>query len=194
LIYHGEHDKVLLPGVTELAFEYYTKLGADVQYFRNPSTAHPIPTDLPEEATGQQDLTKFELMARKKVPAGNRSFPYINNCGFDVAGMMLKYLLPKVTGVAVRERNLDWNSKGKLIAFNQLEFLPSSIDDNTLSKAGIANHAYLYIPNVCLKKSCHLHIVLHGSSQSAPKLGRTFPTQTGYLEYAASNDLVVLFP
>jgi hypothetical protein len=119
VIYHGEQDKVLSPGITEKAFEYYSKLGADVQYFRNPSTAHPIPTDLPEEAIGQQNLTEFERMARRKVPAGHRRFPYVSNCGFDVAGMMLKYLLPKVTGDAVHERNLDWSSKGKLLAFDQ---------------------------------------------------------------------------
>ena len=30
LIYHGEKDQVLSPGITEKAFEYYTKVGADV--------------------------------------------------------------------------------------------------------------------------------------------------------------------
>ena len=107
---------MLSPGITEKAFEYYTKVGADVRYFRNPSTAHPISTDLPLET--DQDLTKFEILARKKVPADNRRFPYISNCGFDVAGMVLKYILPKVTGQPLIERKLDWNDKGKLIEFD----------------------------------------------------------------------------
>ena len=95
LIYHGEKDKVLSPGITEKANEYYIKTGADVTYFRNPSTAHPMPTDLPES---QDEMTEIERMARRRVPADHRRFPYISNCGFDVAGMMLKYLIPKVTG------------------------------------------------------------------------------------------------
>jgi len=88
---------------------------------------------------------------------------------------------------------MDWNEKGKLMTFDQHEFLPSC-DEEALRKSGIGEHGYLYVPDVCFSKSCHLHIVLHGASQYAGKLGRTFPTQTGYLEYAASNDLVLLFP
>jgi hypothetical protein len=54
---------------------------------------------------------------------------------------------------------------------------------------------FLYTPNACKKVgTCRLQIVLHGCIQGYPKVGMDFAKKSGFLEYAASNNIVVIFP
>jgi poly(3-hydroxybutyrate) depolymerase len=56
--------------------------------------------------------------------------------------------------------------------------------------------AYLYIPKACVNSdsACALHLVLHGCAQSADTIGTAFIEQSGYLEWADANDIVLAFP
>ena len=94
-------------------------------YEVNPETTHPIPTDLPE-IEGVQ--------ARKKVAKDNIKFPYINNSGIDVAGKVLRHLYP-----SLKERDLDWKSKGSLVKFDQLEF--------SAPNSSMNDYGYIFIPS-----------------------------------------------
>lgn len=53
---------------------------------------------------------------------------------------------------------------------------------------------YLYIPNVCWSEYCSLHVHLHGCGKSAAVWMDTYNRGTGLLEYAATNNMVLLFP
>ena len=70
---------------------------------------------------------------------------------------------------------LDWEAKGTLANFQ----------DET---SGL-----LYIPDKCNKKSvnCKLHVAFNNQPGSDI---RRFATDTGYLQYAASNNIIMLFP
>ena len=53
---------------------------------------------------------------------------------------------------------------------------------------------YLYVPDNCYKDQCYIHVALHGCSQSRSFLGQEYVENTGYLEWAAQNNMIVLFP
>ena len=45
----------------------------------------------------------------------------VSNCGYDLAGDMLRFILPNIVGSEVTEvapRDEDWESKGVLKSFN----------------------------------------------------------------------------
>jgi predicted peptidase len=112
--------------------------------------------------------------------------PFMANCGIDVAGMTLKHILPKLTGNNLKQKVNDWQTYGQLKEIDQTEFKTSELLDDT---------GYLFVPNTCeKKKDCNLHVVLHGCSQGREVIGTDFVTNSGYLEWAASNDIVLLFP
>lgn len=62
--------------------------------------------------------------------------------------------------------------------------------------ANLAETGYIYVPHNCKdsKSGCRVHMSLHGCKQSSELVGTDYITRTGYLQYAASNDIVVLFP
>ena len=98
---------------------------------------------------------------------------------FDASGNMLKHILNRKELNPLDEKYLE---HGKLKKFSQKEF-----GDN----AGLSEFGYVFYPNSCLKKDCSLHVSLHGWSGGAvdwPENG------SNIIHYAASNDLVVLYP
>ena len=54
----------------------------------------------------------------------------------------------------------------------------------------------MYVPQACREHAaaCRLHVVFHGCRQGASFVGDRFVRQAGYLEWATSNQIVVLFP
>ncbi|MGK2924080.1 MAG: PHB depolymerase family esterase, partial [Lysobacterales bacterium] len=62
--------------------------------------------------------------------------------------------------------------------------------------AGLAETAYLFVPAGCSAdgEACALHLVLHGCAQSAAQVETAFIEQSGYLDWAAANDIVLAFP
>jgi len=53
---------------------------------------------------------------------------------------------------------------------------------------------FLYVPTYCETERCNLHVAFHGCRQYRKALGTTFAENSGYLEWAASNNLLILFP
>jgi len=92
------------------------------------------------------------------------------------------------------ERNLDWKSTGTLSLFDQKEFVESLYIFNT---SALDDLGYVFIPNNCQggsSPSCRVHVALHGCRQGRSYLDDTFVTDSGYLEWAGVNDIIVLFP
>lgn len=78
--------------------------------------------------------------------------------------------------------------------FDQTEFIDSSW---TPENAGLNNNGYIYTPHNCKQggpKQCKLHVSFHGCSQNIDYVGLDYVTKTGYLEWAAANDVIVLSP
>ena len=105
--------------------------------------------------------------------------PYVGDCDYDAAGELLKFLYPGLVEPTVE---ID----AELLAVT----LPGADD------ADLLETAYLYIPKACVgsDNACALHLVLHGCAQSADTIGTAFIEQSGYLEWADANDIVLAFP
>ena len=64
-----------------------------------------------------------------------------------------------------------------------------------MSKAGFEDTGFVYVPDSCSQGTeCQVHVALHGCSQSQTYLQRQFVENTGYLEWAGTNDIIVMFP
>jgi len=86
---------------------------------------------------------------------------------------------------------MDWKSLGTFEEFDQTEFTTD------FENSGLGPIGFIYTPNNCLSgnsPNCKLHLAFHGCSQSREYINTDYAQNTGYLEWAAANDLIILFP
>ena len=108
--------------------------------------------------------------------------PYINNCGFDLAGEMLKYLHSPLNA-----RN-NGTLTGTFTEFDQTPFV---------SGHGMATTGWVYVPQGCAAggaTACRVHVALHGCKQNVATVGDVFVRNTGYNRWADTNNMIVLYP
>ena len=106
--------------------------------------------------------------------------PYINNCGFDLAGEMLKYLHGTLNA-----RN-NGALGGTFTEFDQGAFV---------SGHGMAATGWVYVPQSCAAgTTCRVHVALHGCKQNYATVGDKFVRNTGYNRWADTNNMIVLYP
>ena len=108
--------------------------------------------------------------------------PYIVDCDRDEAGNILEFLIgdlnPKATELT-----------GQIIEFSQKEFSPKP------EAISMADTGYVYVPKACAEgQPCKLHVAIHGCKQNTATIGTAYVTDTGYLPWADSNNIVLLFP
>ena len=110
--------------------------------------------------------------------------PFINDCGYDLAGAILKHMYGALADPGEDE------PVGELIAFDQAPFVPPA------RASGLAEGGYLFVPPHCRAEGrhCRLHVALHGCAQSVARIGEAFVRHAGYNRWAAANDIVVLYP
>lgn len=110
--------------------------------------------------------------------------PYINNCGYDQAGIILQHvygaLIPPNRGTLT----------GSVRRFSQQIYSKTSAVSLSLDDTG-----YVFVPKDCADgNACRVHIALHGCGQSAEDIGRLFIDSAGYNAWADANSIVVLYP
>jgi poly(3-hydroxybutyrate) depolymerase len=166
-IYRGAADEVVAESVVDSLEQYYRTLVEPerVERIVHPQAAHVFPT---LDMGGACDKT---------------GSPYVANCGFDAAGALLTHLY---AGLGQRG---DADG-GELIEFDQRPYAVLS------ASSALAERGWVYVPDACAGSSvgCRLHIVFHGCRQGTSFVGERFVREAGYLEWAASNRIVVLFP
>lgn len=107
--------------------------------------------------------------------------PFIAACNYDTAGELLRQLLGPL-------QPKSQMAAGKLLTIHQQQL------GGEFAK-GLADQAYLYVPQSCLAGSqCRLHISFHGCKQHVAAVGDAYARDTGLNEWAASNQLVILYP
>ena len=154
----------------EKYYRHYITNSANIHFERSIAAQHAMPTDF----FGNSCATL--------------GAPYINNCNFDAAGELLKWiygsnLSPKNTGAL----------GGKFVEFDQSEF----VDDHNPTAHGMANSGFLYVPANCDKSQnqpCKLHVVFHGCLQDPTNVQDKFVKDTGYNKWADTNNIIVLYP
>ncbi|MES2263520.1 MAG: fibronectin type III domain-containing protein [Pseudomonadota bacterium] len=166
-LYSGTADSTVRQLVMNEAASYYRNYvgSANIFYKNNLASEHAMVTDY----FGNSCATKGS--------------PYINNCNFDLAGEILKWIYgplnPKNSGTL----------GGSFIEFDQAEFIA------TPSSHGMAASGWAYVPASCAgNQQCGLHVVVHGCQQDASKIQDKYYRDTGYNKWADTNNIVVLYP
>lgn len=109
--------------------------------------------------------------------------PYINNCNFDLAGEMLKWIYGSLN--AKNSGTLG----GTFVEFNQTDYIANP------PSHGMANTGWLYVPANCDSgQACKLHVALHGCQQDPTKIQDKYYRNTGYNKWADTNNIIVLYP
>jgi poly(3-hydroxybutyrate) depolymerase len=159
------------------------------------TTVNPVAAAATRDLYKELGVKADNLMYVDTVPAGHANvtldhgnacasndLPNIVACDRDEAGNILEFLIgdlnPKATELT-----------GKIIEFSQKEFSPKP------EAISMADTGYVYVPKACGEgQPCKLHVALHGCNQNAAKIDRAYVTDTGYLPWADSNNIVMLFP
>jgi hypothetical protein len=164
-LFSGAKDSLVPRSVMNELDQYYLDFvpAARVDYVNNVPAQHAMVTDGYGEA------------------CGHLGSPYINNCGYDTAGEMLKFIYGDLNPPGDP-------SSGKLLAFDQSEFMPPEA-------ISMASTGYMFVPADCeAAPGCRLHIAFHGCLQSEQAIGDKFYTHAGYNRWAATNRIIVLYP
>lgn len=163
-IFSGANDSVVKEGTSTALAAYYANF--------LPATNVVHKRDIPSEHSFVTD--EFGSTCQTKAT------PFINNCGFDLAGAMLKHfyadLQPRQSGAPL----------GKLIEFDQTPFAKGH---------GMGASGYAFVPTACAGGAlCRVHIALHGCRQNNTDVGDAFARGAGFNRWADTNNLVVLYP
>jgi poly(3-hydroxybutyrate) depolymerase len=108
--------------------------------------------------------------------------PFINDCNYDAAGVLLVQLLGALKPPTLKE-------SGRLLAFEQKTFAGGDAYAISLADAG-----YAYVPAVCESERCSVHVAFHGCRQGSDAVGERFVREAGYNRWADTNRLIVLYP
>ena len=140
---------------------------ANINYKNNLTAEHSIPTDF----FGSN--------------CGSNGSPFVNNCNFDTAGEILKWIYG-----TLNQKNVS-TLGGSFINFDQAAFWGNG--NPTLH--GMASSGYAYVPNACAAgQSCKLHVAFHGCLQNVASVGTAFYQNAGYNRWADTNKIIVLYP
>jgi len=154
----------------------------------------PVMNDL--QAYYKNFINTTNIKYQKDIPAhhamptdsfGSRCFqyasPFINNCGFDAAGALLKHIYGSLNPRNTRPLS------GSFIEFDQSEFIA---DPNAHS---MDDTGWIYVPASCHRREkCKVHVVFHGCKQGHKDVGSKFIENAGYNQWADTNHIIVLYP
>jgi len=116
------------------------------------------------------------------APCETSEPPFIVDCDYDAAGLLLLHLLGPLKPAAAKEG-------GRLLAFDQKAFA-----DGDAYARSMADTGYAYVPAACVGERCGVHVAFHGCRQGADAVGERFVRDAGYNRWADTNRLIVLYP
>ncbi len=166
--FSGSSDMTVKTIVVDQVPLYYQIAGvppANIMYNSNINAGHSIVTNNSNDE-----------------PCSVTRAPYINNCGFEQSHILLNHIYGGLNPPTTSDK-----LSGKIIAFNQKEFIHGS-------RSSMSDDAYLYVPKACETETCRVHIAFHGCQQGADHIGDRYYSTTGYNEMADTNKIIVLYP
>jgi len=113
--------------------------------------------------------------------------PWINDCLYDAVGAFLNFFYTGLQPKGSLPSTVNW------VTIDLDNYMPSGW---TAYSASLSSTAYMYVPTQCTGNSttCSLHVAWHGCQQAYGQLGDTFITHSGYVQWASTNNLIILFP
>jgi hypothetical protein len=165
-IYSAKQDLKVSPGVVQKTLEFYQTY---------------VPAAQIKQVFGNNGVHVWPTVGYGG-PCWYFGSPYIGNCDYDTAGEILQFLYGSL------------NDKTNFNNSNLFSFDQSTYSD--VWKAGLSTRGWVYATDYCRSQPirCRLHVHFHGCQQDYAYLGKTYITETGFGEWAESNNLVILFP
>lgn len=167
-LFSGTRDKTVPAAVMNTLNDYYLEFvdAANIIYVNDIAAGHGMITD---------DAGNTLCEATES--------PFINDCNYDAAGALLKHIY----GNSLQPPDKQLN--GTFLPFDQSEF------STNIKSASLNNIGYIYVPERCRSgRQCRLHVAFHGCRQHIAAIGDSFYKQSGYNEWAQTNDMIVLYP
>jgi len=168
----GKLDIVVTQGVVRKTEEYYLNFVPEknIKSIYDIPSAHAVVTD------------------KYGNKCSHLGTPFINNCNFDGFGDLLQHLYgPLNPPTSFKSSNI--------IKIDQAQYIPGYpiIKPSTIS---LNDYAYGYFPTYCTQnpRKCRVHVALHGCLQTVHNINDTYVTQTGFNEWAESNNIIILYP
>lgn len=165
-IFSAKQDRIVRPGVVSKTLQFYQTYvtTGEIMQVFGNEGAHNWPT----EDYGN--------------PCWADTPPGIGSCGYDTAGEMLQFIYGNLSS------KVSFNNSN-LFSFNQALYVNNH-------NAGFSSRGWVYANDACRKKPilCRLHVHFHGCGQNYDRLGKIYVSETGFGEWAESNNLVILFP
>lgn len=165
----GGKDETVHTAVVERLAAFYAEWlpPAAIRFVKVPEAAHAM----------------ISVADREANPCSSMQAPFINRCGnLDAAGEMLAQMLGPLQAAG-------GSARGELLRFDQRPFVDGQAID-----AGLADEAYVYVPQDCRSAVCRVHVAFHGCRQNAEQIGRRFVEGAGYNAWADHNRIIVLYP
>lgn len=163
-LFTGTKDETVSADVVKSLRDYYALFGVDTLLVSDKPAGHAMVTE------------------RSGNACGTTAPPYINDCRYDAAGELLKYLLGALQPPPAKE-------SGALLRFGQAAYAGGDA-----AAIGLAAEGFLYVPQSCRTERCRIHVVFHGCRQNAETVGERFVREAGYNRWADANRLLVLYP
>jgi hypothetical protein len=170
-LFHGTLDERIHANVAAGLYQQYQRwIPADNLVFVNDKPfAHLFPTEA------------FGSNCDKSEP------PFIGNCDYDAAGIMLSHIFGNLHA---KQDPVTTYTVGSLLRFEQ-----ATLSGLSMSGNGMADEGFIYFPDTCKNgEPCDLHVSFHGCNQSISNVDDAYARNTGINQWAASNNIIVLYP
>ncbi len=170
-LFAGKSDRTVAPSLVRKAAQLYRDSGVKEQNIALETGLDAGHGFITEDSGGSCETT---------------ASPFVNDCDYDQAGAILKHIYGSLKSPSAENR-------GDMLIFSQAEFAKTS-------DHGLDDEGAIFIPESCSKEgdeangACRVHIVFHGCRQSREAVGDAFIAGAGYNRWAASNQLIVLYP
>lgn len=169
-ISHGLKDATVNPGFAQLTKNYFELWLAD-------STHLSMLDDLP---------ANHAVMTNGRGSECGIANPplFVEDCGYESIEAMFNHLYD-----GMKPTNAFGHWTGTIGTFSQNEYFRSYASQGDL--------AYYYVPKICeedVDANCLLHVYFHGCTMSATDIGTQFFLQSGLLEMADANNIVLILP
>ncbi len=165
-IFHGSKDTIVGAAVTDALIRFYRAFVPveRIHYETQVPAAHGFPTD------------------GRGGNCGIAQSPWINDCSYDAAGLLLRHLYDGL-------REPAGAIAGKLRGFDQGRYATDGM------LASFEDSGFVFVPKDCAAgKPCRIHVAFHGCRQGSGFVGRAFAHDAGYNRWADANRIVVLYP
>ena len=164
-LYSGKDDTLVDHKVVAAARDFYAASGVPSEHISFSS----------EKEGGHAFLSE----SSGNACSANKS-PYVDRCPYDQAGAILSFIYGNLS------------ARGKADASSFISFDQNQYASN---EANLAAGGVAYIPKACRQnRGCKVHVVFHGCSQSTNDVGDAVTHETGFADWAETNNIIALFP